>query len=192
LLRRQEYLIDDLVDYQVEPDDRARLVPNPARKALDKELRLARASFTKLHSASGAWPFTMSTETCPEPISGKQKRNSAVTWRRSLPVSRNWRRGGLLSLSPAFGQGKRRPRHVKLSTERKHLTNILKMVAFQIESDLVEMIRPHYKRAEDEGRTLVQTILRQISNRRKACFASRLPRSVHPIARGSSNPFALR
>jgi hypothetical protein len=48
---------------------------------------------------------------------------------------------------------------VKLSTERKHLTNILKMVAFQIESDLVEMIRPHYKRAEDEGRTLVQTIL---------------------------------
>jgi hypothetical protein len=31
---------------------------------------------------------------------------------------------------------------VQLSTERKHLTNILKMVAFQIESDLVEMIGP--------------------------------------------------
>ena len=81
---------------------------------------------------------------------------------------------------------------MKLSTERKHLTNILKMVAFQIESDLVEMIRPHYKRAEDEGRTLIQTILQDAAelNRRKACFASRLPRSVHPIGRGSSNPFA--
>jgi transposase len=44
---RQEYLIDALVDYQVEPDDPTRLVPNPARKALDKELRLARAFFTK-------------------------------------------------------------------------------------------------------------------------------------------------
>jgi len=41
---------------------------------------------------------------------------------------------------------------------------VAKMVAFQIESDLVEMIRPHYKRAEDEGRTLVQTILQDAAD----------------------------
>jgi hypothetical protein len=48
---------------------------------------------------------------------------------------------------------------VKLSTERKHLTNVLKLVAYQIESDLVELIRPHYVRTDDEGRTLIQTAL---------------------------------
>ena len=48
---------------------------------------------------------------------------------------------------------------VKLSTERKHLTNILKMVAYQIESELVGQIRPHYARAENEGRTLIQSAL---------------------------------
>ena len=48
---------------------------------------------------------------------------------------------------------------VKLSTERKHLTNVLKMVAYQTESDLVELIRPHYSRVEDEGRTFIQTAL---------------------------------
>ena len=48
---------------------------------------------------------------------------------------------------------------VKLSTERKHLTNVLKLVAYQIESDLVNLIRPHHARAEDEGRTLIQTVL---------------------------------
>ena len=48
---------------------------------------------------------------------------------------------------------------MKLSTERKHLTNVLKLVAFQIESDLVHWIRPHYARTEDEGRTLIQTAL---------------------------------
>jgi len=48
---------------------------------------------------------------------------------------------------------------VKLSTDRKHLTNVLKLVAFQIESDLVELIRPHYARADEEGRTLIQTAL---------------------------------
>lgn len=53
---------------------------------------------------------------------------------------------------------------VKLSTERKHLTNILKMVAFQIESDLLELIRPHYPRAEDEGRRLIQMILQNAAD----------------------------
>jgi hypothetical protein len=38
---------------------------------------------------------------------------------------------------------------VKLSTERKHLTNVLKMVAYQIEGALWEL--PHYSWAEDEG-----------------------------------------
>ena len=53
---------------------------------------------------------------------------------------------------------------VKLSTERKHLTNVLKMVAYQIESDLLELIRPHYKRVEDEGRTFIQTALQDAAD----------------------------
>lgn len=48
---------------------------------------------------------------------------------------------------------------VKLATERMHLTSLLKMVAYQVESDLVRMVTPHYKRAEDEGRTLIQSAL---------------------------------
>ena len=49
---------------------------------------------------------------------------------------------------------------VKLSTETKHLTNVLKLVAYQIESDLFNLVRPHYARTEDEGRTLIQTALK--------------------------------
>ncbi len=48
---------------------------------------------------------------------------------------------------------------VKLATERKHLSNLLKMVAYQMESDLVRVVAPHYRRADDEGRTLVQAAL---------------------------------
>ena len=48
---------------------------------------------------------------------------------------------------------------VKLSTERKHLTNLVKMIAYQVESDLVHAIAPHYRRSDDEGRTLIQTVL---------------------------------
>jgi hypothetical protein len=35
---RQEYMLDALVDYGVEPDDPARIVPNPERRRLDKEI----------------------------------------------------------------------------------------------------------------------------------------------------------
>jgi len=48
---------------------------------------------------------------------------------------------------------------VKLSTERKHLTNVLKMVAYQIESDLVELIRPNINEWKMKGRTFIQTVL---------------------------------
>jgi hypothetical protein len=47
---------------------------------------------------------------------------------------------------------------VKLATERKHLTDIIKMVAFQAESDLVALLRPHYARVDQEGRTLLQEL----------------------------------
>jgi Transposase protein len=48
---------------------------------------------------------------------------------------------------------------VKLAPERKHLTNLIKMVAYQAESDLLRMVAPHYRRADDEGRTLIQAAL---------------------------------
>ena len=47
---------------------------------------------------------------------------------------------------------------VKLASERKHLTDIIKMVAYQAESDLLALLRPHYARAEQEGRTLLHEI----------------------------------
>ena len=47
---------------------------------------------------------------------------------------------------------------VKLATERKHLTDIIKMIAYQAESDLLALLRPHYARADQEGRTLLHEI----------------------------------
>jgi len=47
---------------------------------------------------------------------------------------------------------------VKLATERKHLTDIIKMLAYQAESDLLNLLRSHYLRAEQEGRTLLHEI----------------------------------
>jgi hypothetical protein len=39
------------------------------------------------------------------------------------------------------------------------LTDIIKMVAYQAESDLLALLRPHYARVEQEGRTLLHELL---------------------------------
>jgi hypothetical protein len=53
---------------------------------------------------------------------------------------------------------------VKLAPERKHLTNLIKMVAYQAESDLLRLVAPHYRRAGDEGRTLIQSALASVAD----------------------------
>ena len=48
---------------------------------------------------------------------------------------------------------------IKLATQKKHLSNVIKLVAYQAESELARLIAPHYRRAQLEVRTLVQTAL---------------------------------
>jgi hypothetical protein len=48
---------------------------------------------------------------------------------------------------------------VKLATERKHLTDIIKMVAYLAESDLIGLLRPHYARVDQEDRALLRGTL---------------------------------
>lgn len=158
---REEYLIDGLVDYQVEPDDPQRSVPNPARKAVDKELRKARAELKKIQGSYGATVLehVQGGTATLRALNAEEKKiqrelKEANDRIRKLRVQQK-------SLPTRIPLSQVRPDEapVKLSTERKHLTNVLKLVAYQIESDLVNLIRPHYIRTDDEGRTLIQTAL---------------------------------
>ena len=109
---RQEYLIDALVDYQVEPDDPTRLVPNPARKALDKELRLARASFTKLQERFGVMALDYVDRDMPQADFQKTEKKLRRDMEKvHCPYPETADAAGFSPLSPAFGQGKKGPRH---------------------------------------------------------------------------------
>ena len=179
---REEFLIDALSDYQVEPDDPERSVPNPARKAVDKQLRKARAHLSTIKETYGAAFLdyfegrtpTMRAFTAAEKKIHQQIQEAAdritelVAQQKSLPA-----RVPLAQTQPGKDT-------VKLSTERKHLTNVLKLVAYQIESDLVNLIRPHYARADDEGRTLIQSALQ--SSAALEPIASELRITLSPLS----------
>ena len=158
---REEFLLDALADYQVEPDDPTRTVPNPERHALDKEIRSAQAEVAALEWAYGVAALdnpegrrpTMRGFKIAHGQLGKQLRaarerlTDLLTRRRGVPP-----RVEVGDLSDGAV--------VKLATERKHLTNLIKMVAYQTESDLLAFLRPHYARSDDEGRTLLHELFR--------------------------------
>ena len=158
---RQEFLIDALSDYEVEPDDPERSVPNPARKAVDQELRKARARLNKLKQTYGeaSLDYIEGRTSTMREFKAADKKIYQEIQEATERVAELAAQQKSLPLRVPLAEARPDQDPVKLSTERKHLTNVLKLVAYQIESDLVNLIRPHYARAEDEGRTLIQTVL---------------------------------
>ena len=157
---REEYALDALVDYEVVPDDPTREVPNPQRAAITSELEKVRADLERLTAEYGAEAFMNPEESRPTMRGFKIAKNELTrrirdTFDRMTVLEE--KRSAMPARLPV-GQvvgGE----VVKLSTERKHLTNILKMVAYQAESDLVNLLASHYRRVGNEGRTFIQSAL---------------------------------
>jgi transposase len=161
----EEYALDALVEYAAVPDDPLREVPNPTWAAIDAKLRQAQAHLDRLQAEYGLEALTNAEKqrstmrgfkiaqgklgqtiwNAFERVQQLEKRRNAVP--RRVPVQ-------TLTEEPV----------VKLAPERKHLTNLIKMVAYQAESDLVRLVAPHYKRVGDEGRTLIQSALASAAN----------------------------
>ena len=162
---REEFLLDALIDYQIEPEDPTRTIPNPERRALDKEIRTARADLAKLERQYGAAAADNTQQRRPTMRGfkiahrkfGKQLRTARARVTRLLEQRRDVaKRVEVRDLSERT--------LVKLATERKHLTDIIKMVAYQAESDLVALLRPHYKRVDQEGRTLLHELFATVGD----------------------------
>jgi DNA-binding CsgD family transcriptional regulator len=163
---REEYLIDALADYQVEPDDPTRSVPNPAQKAVMKEIHAARVHLRKLRERYGATAIDYiqgpkSTDSGFEIAEEKIRMEIA---KATNHIKKLKARRDSLPARVTVADAQKGQEMMKLSTERKHLTNVLKMVAYQMESDLVELIGPHYSRVADEGRTFIQMALQDTAD----------------------------
>jgi transposase len=157
---REEFLLDALVDYRIEPEDPTRTIPNPERRALDKQIRAARTELAQVERQYGTAAADNTEQHRPTMRGfkiaygklGKQLRaarerlSTLIEKRRNVPS-----RVEIRDLTERAV--------VKLATERKHLTDIIKMLAYQAESDLLNLLRSHYLRAEQEGRTLLHEML---------------------------------
>jgi len=157
---REEYALDALVDYDVVPDNPTRDVPNPKRIEMTVKLQQVRAEFERLTADYGAEAFMHAEHVSPtsrdtKRAQGQLARRIREAFDRITELERKRKTMPVrIPVSDAVGKD-----IVKLDPERKLLTNLVKMVAYQAESDLVHLVAPYYRRAADEGRTLIQSAL---------------------------------
>lgn len=157
---REEYALDALVEYAAVPDDPTREVPNPAWAALEGQLHQAHAHLDRLQAEYGLEALTnleqqRRTMRGFKTAQGKLGQKIWSAWQRVLNLEK--RRATVPRRVPVQAVSKEPV--IKLAPERKHLTNLIKMVAYQAESDLLRLVTPHYRRADQEGRTLLQAAL---------------------------------
>jgi transposase-like protein len=154
---REHFALDALDSYADQPDDLGRPVPNPAKAHAGDQVNGARAQLVAAQS-------------------GVADAIDAAGIRARLPGS-----GGKATVDPAAGQaltaaitdlaaakatsattathlplGQVRPGSRLLETERKLLTHAIRMSAYNTESALARLLRPHYARGDDEAHALLR------------------------------------
>jgi len=158
---RKHYALDALFGYGTEPGDADRLVPNPVRKAADRELTKARAEVRKLEQQLGEAAcdnpeaqrptmrgFKIANADIGRPLGAAQQQVADLeAKRRDIPAR-------VTAKQAAGGE-----EVLRLDRQTKRLTDTVKMVAYQAESSLLQLIRPYYARHKDEGRSLVASAL---------------------------------
>lgn len=157
---REEFAMDALSDYQVEPGDPTRTVPNPERRAVAKQIKAQRLEIKSFEQSLGAALLEAKTKNRPAVAALSNAYNNIET---KLKEARDNLESLLLKRRETPARVEIRDISagavIKLAVERKHLTNIIKMLAYQAESNLLSLLEPHYRRTEDEGRTLIHEIL---------------------------------
>lgn len=157
---REEYALDALAEYAAVPDDPTREVPNPVWAATDAKLRQAYACLDRLQAEYGLEAFTNLEQRRRsmrgfKTAHGKLGQKIWSAWQKVEQLTK--RRTTIPRRVPV--QMITEEAVVKLAPERKHLTNLIKMVAYQSEGELLRLAAPHYPRADEEGRTLIQAAL---------------------------------
>jgi hypothetical protein len=165
---REEFLLDVLVEYATEPDDPQREVVNPQRRKLDRQLRAARTRLNREEAKHAQWARgerKARRKDCKEdsPPCGRCARcrlaaQSRVLAEAQAEVKQLLQQREQTPHKIPLGQASDRD-PVKLSYERKLLTDTVKICAYEIETRLLEMAMGTFRRGPWEGRSLIRDIL---------------------------------
>lgn len=147
---RQEFALDALVEYGAEPDDPDRSVPNPARKRLERQVCEAKQALLALEAHYGAAAFD------------KAHSNGCGTTDPETELRLHHARQQLAQLRAQRAEMPTRIPVAQLPTPSvrllgrcKRFSDALKMLSYQVETDLLRVVALLYPRSREEGRRLL-------------------------------------
>jgi hypothetical protein len=186
---RQQFALDALVTYAVEPADPERTVPNPQRTVLETALAEARAALKALEHAYGQKALANPEGRRPT-MRGFKIAHAELSQRIRAHQAQYRELQARLAALPQRVPVKEvvdEPAIVQLAPEAKHLTDTIKMVAYRAETALVRCLAPHYAKTEDEGRGLVREMLLSSADIVPNPEEHRLLVRLHSLANPRSN-----
>ena len=159
---REEYALDHLVTNGVEPADVERLVPNPVKKEKQKVIANLKRKLDRRKKEYGT-----------KALENDETRRRTM---RGFNIANSGQKKGMLELEQQIqslnAELKQVPdrialKHllaeheiVRLETERKMLTDGLKMICYRAETCLLDLIAPFFARNNDEGRAFLKSVFR--------------------------------
>ena len=147
----EEFALDALVEYGAEEVSEAVDRRNPQWLRLTRRLKEARAEMTRLQSELGQ-EATANEEATRPTMRGFKIAHAGL---------REQIQKGEAQIERLLEQRKQTPKRIPatdrmtLKTEKKLLADVIKMAAYQVETELLGMLQDHYARADKEGRTLL-------------------------------------
>lgn len=154
---REHFALDALDSYADTPDDPTRMVPNPAKARAGDQVSAARA---QLAAAQGGVVDAIDDAgiRARQPGSGGKATVDPAAGRTLATAITDLAAAKATSATTAshLPLGQVRPGSRLLETERKLLTHAIRMSAYNTESALARLLRPHYARGDDEARALLR------------------------------------
>ncbi|HET6921584.1 MAG TPA: helix-turn-helix domain-containing protein [Anaeromyxobacteraceae bacterium] len=139
--------LDALDSYAKVPDDPSRSVPNPAKRAAAANVTEARTAIAAAHEAEGR-----------AALAGRRPNpNQEIAAAFAAANDELARRVEAAKAVPArVPLGELHPDAQRLAPERKRIHDAIRMAVYNAESALTRLLAPHYRRADDEARTLLK------------------------------------
>jgi len=160
---REEYALDHLVTNDVEPADVERLVPNPEKKEMRKLIKKLKLELDKLKKEYGDKAF-QNDEMHRPTMRGFNIANAGYK-KKIVEVEKEIDRAkSKLKEVPdriAIKQLLAKHEIIRLETERKMLTDGLKMICYRAETCLFNLIASFFSRNHEEGRTFLKSVFQQ-------------------------------
>jgi hypothetical protein len=185
---REHFSLDRLIDYETETIPDTIQVVNPEWRKLHSQIRTKTGQKTRLTAQFGA--LALSEDPSEAQVQAFQQRKG--TLQEEIEAVG-------LEIDQLKTLRKETKRHIpvkslpeedrftRLSTERKHFIDTVKMVAYRAESSLASLLREHLARGADDARALLRQIFQTEADLTPDLEAKTLTVSLHHLTQPAHN-----